>query len=401
MEKYKPRKLREIVGQTKAIQAITTWAEKWKKGRPPKPAILFYGPAGTGKSIAAAALAHDFGWDIIEMNASDERTMSEIRRVAGVAATAGTLLAGAGGRRLIVLDEADNIHGTADRGGYSALKELIESTQNPIVLIANDQYAVPWEIRQACELVNFRRLTDDAIVKELERICRAEGITADPKALKIIAETVGGDMRSAINDLQTFATGKKRLSVEDLSLYRRDREINVFDFLGKLLSAENATDARTLLWTIDLPPEDALAWINENIPRMVTDPAALVKVYEAISRADIFLGRARRGQLYGMWSYAGDLMSAGVTISKGKNLKWSKFQSPSHIKRFARTRINRAIQDAVAKKVAQHCHTSSRVARKDILPYLSVIFKHDKETATAIAKEIELTDGESNFLKSM
>jgi replication factor C large subunit len=301
----------------------------------------------------------------------------------------------------MVLDEADNIHGTADRGGYRALRELLEETQNPLVLIANDQYAVPWEIRAACVLINFRRLMDDAIVKELQRICRTEGIAAEPLALKVIAETANGDMRSAINDLQTFVTGKKRLIVNDLALYHRDREVNVFDFLGQLLSADKAADARTLLWALDLPPDEALGWIDENIPRMVADPAALVEVYDAISRADIFLGRARRGQAYGLWGYASDLMSAGVTLSKGKQLKWSKFQPPSHIRRFARTQISRAVRDAVARKVARRCHTSARVVRRDILPYLSVIFKRDKNAATAIAGELELTDAESSFLKEL
>ncbi len=401
VEKYQPRKLREIVGQSKAIQDITSWAEGWKKGKPTKPAILLYGAAGTGKSVAAAALAHEFGWDLIEMNASDKRTLSEIKRVAGAAASAGTLFAGAGGRRLIVLDEADTIHGTADRGGYRALKELLEETRNPLVLIANDQYAIPWDLRMVCVLVNFRRLTVDIAIKELQRICRAEGITAEPLALKVIAETAKGDLRSAINDLQTFTLGKKRLTVKDLVLYRRDREVNVFDFLKQLLSVSSAKDARTLLWALDLPPNDALAWIDENIPRMVTDPTDLANVYDAISRADIFLGRARRGQAYGLWGYASDLMSAGVATSRGEHLKWSKFRPPSHIRRFARTRANRAVRDAVARKVAKRCHTSARVARKDILPCLGVVFKHDKKTAAAITSQLEFTDAESSFLKAM
>lgn len=401
VEKYQPRRLSDVVGQPKAVQDITVWANGWKRGRPSKPAILLYGPAGTGKSAAAAAIAREFGWDFVEMNASDKRTLAEIKRVAGAAATAGTLLAGAGGRRLVVLDEADNIHGTADRGGYRALQELVHETQNPLVLIANDQYDIPWEIRAACVMVNFRRLADDVIVKELQRICQAEGVTAEPQALNVIAETARGDMRSAINDLQTLTLGKKRMVVKDLLLYRRDRKTDVYDFLTRLLSVDKAKDARTLLWGLDLPPDDALAWIAENVPRIVVDPADRVNVYDAISRADIFLGRARRGQAYGLWGYASDLMSAGVGLSRGEKLKWSKLESPSHIKRFARTRVDRAVRDAVAIKIAKRCHTSARVARRDVMRYLGTIFKRDKEAAKSIATELELTDAESNFLKAL
>lgn len=401
VDKHKPRKLKDIVGQPKAIHDLLRWAEGWKKGKPYKRAALLYGPAGTGKSVATAALANEFGWDLIEMNASDKRTLSEIKRVAGAAASAGTLFAGAGGRRLIVLDEADNIHGTADRGGYKALKELLEEAQNPIVLIANDQFEIPWDIRMACAWINFGSLTADAIVKELQRICREEGIAADPRALTIITETAKGDMRSAITDLQTSATGKKRLGPEDLALYRRDRETSMRDFLAKLLSAENAKDVGTALWSLDMTPDDVLAWVDENVPKAVVDPARRAEVYDAISRADIFLGRARRGQAYGLWGYASDLMSAGVALSRGDKLKRVEFVSPSHIRHYARTRVERSVRDAVAKKIASRCHTSARVVRRDVMPYLGVVCKHDKEAADAIAGELELTDAESKFLKSL
>lgn len=399
VEKYRPKRLKDIVGQSKAISDITRWAQSWERGRPNKTAALFYGPAGTGKSAAAAALASDFGWDLIEMNASDQRTLTEVKRVAGTAASTGTLFGGTAAKRLIVLDEADNIYGTADRGGYSAIKEIIAETRNPIVLIANDKDAIPWEIKAACLMVSFEKISEETIIKELEKILRLEKIDFEEIALKVIAETARGDLRSAITDLQTLATGKKRLTIKDVVLYRRDQEINIEDFLAKLLEATSADEARKLLWSLDMPPDDVLAWISENVPLMVSEAGARAKVYDAISRADIFLGRAKRGQAYGMWSYAGDLMSAGVSLSRGETLRPAKPKLPSHIRRYSRTRADRAVRDSLAKKIAAHCHTSSRTARRDIMPYLRIVFRNDRKAAEAIAAALELTEPELGLLR--
>lgn len=249
--------------------------------------------------------------------------------------------------------------------------------------------------------MNFRRLTPDTIGEVLKRICRAERIEADPTALRVIAETAKGDLRSAINDLQAMTTGKKSLAVKDLALYRRDRGASIFDVLRQLVHAKRSKEARELLWALDRTPDDTLGWISENIPRMLVDPADLARAYYAISRADTFLGRARRRQAYGLWSYASDLMSSGVALSREGELKFVRFQPPSSMKYWGRTRGARALRDGVAKKVASRCYTSSRVARKHFLPYLRLIFKHDKKAGGRIAAELELSDAEEKYLKSI
>jgi len=112
-EKYRPASLSDVLGNDAAVKALKKWAEAFGSGR--KAAILYGGP-GVGKTSAALALAHDMGWDYIEMNASDQRTKDAINKVAGSASKTGTF-GGTNERRLLILDEADNLHGNYDRGG--------------------------------------------------------------------------------------------------------------------------------------------------------------------------------------------------------------------------------------------------------------------------------------------
>ncbi len=397
-EKYHPQTLKEIAGQDKTIVSMAEWAAKWQTGKPVKTGLLLYGPPGTGKSSAATALAKDMDWDIIELNASDKRTAKEIERIAGGASTSATLM-GASRKRLIVMDEADNIHGNADRGGHPAVTKLLSQTLNPIILIANDKYKIPAGTRQKCLELNFRRLTKQSIVKVLSRVCEAEGIDADPLALNSIAELAENDLRSAINDLQAIAAGRKKLGAEDIVPNKRDRELNIFDAINDLLRAKTCQEARQILWDLDKSPEDAISWIDENIPRMLAEPADLAQVYEMLSRADIFLGRARRKNVYGMWSYASDLMSAGVSMSQEGQRKYTRIQVPSVGMMFRWTGTKRKLRDGVTGKIAKYCHTSKSEARKHYLPYFATIFRNNKDSASDITERLELEDTEVEFLR--
>lgn len=400
-EKYRPETLKEVAAQGRAMKNIRKWTNQWKKERPDKPALLFYGPPGTGKTATANAIAKEMDWDLIELNASDTRTKSEIERIAGSAATMGTLT-GNKGKRLIVLDEADNVHGNADRGGYSAISKLLKETQNPIILIGNDKYEIPRGIKRNLEEINFRRLRKSSIAKVLRQIAKKEKIKVkDPEALKILGDRANGDLRSAITDFQAAAEGKESVGKEDINTTERDRKINIFKALGTLKKSRDIQKARQALMDLDQTPDDTIDWIEENVPKMMGNIPDLADAYEKLSRADIYLGRVEKTQNYSMWKYASTLMGPGIATSRKGRPGSGRYSYPSSRKQYGRSKKKRKIRDSIAKKVGEEYHVSTRRAIKDFLPYLATIFKNNKSAAQRISEEIELEEEEMKYLTSL
>ena len=171
VEKYRPQTLSQVVGHPTAIEELRSWGLSWldDDNIPRDRAIIIYGGPGTGKSSSAFALANDMEWELVELNASDQRTAKIIEKVAGSGSQMEAL---GGGKRLIVLDEADNIHGNADRGGEKAIIGLIKKTRQPIILIANELYDMSYGLRASCRPIQFRSVTKSSIISTLKKIAK-------------------------------------------------------------------------------------------------------------------------------------------------------------------------------------------------------------------------------------
>ena len=152
-ETYRPTTLSEVRGNNKARDKLEEWAESWDDHRK---SVIVHGSPGVGKTSAAHALASDMGWPVMELNASDSRGADVIEKIAGEAAKSGTLTAGEAGRRLVILDEADNFHGNADYGGSREVTRVVKDANQPIVLVANEFYDMSQSLRNACETIEFR-----------------------------------------------------------------------------------------------------------------------------------------------------------------------------------------------------------------------------------------------------
>jgi len=387
-EKYRPQTLKEIVGNKKAVQDLRTWAERWLSGIPERRAVVLHGPAGVGKTSTAHALARDLSWEVIELNASDQRTAGVIEKVAGSAASMNTLF---GGKRLIILDEADNIHGTADRGGMRAIAGIIKSTLQPIVLIANDIYGLTPTIRNLCLEIKFGSVQSRSMVPALKKVCESEEILCSPDAVQQIAEGAGGDLRSAINDLQAAATGRKALEVEDISTSGRDVKENIFKAMQRIFKSTDCKKALGAARGLDESPEDLVHWIDENLPFQYASKDGNLEDIKTgfgyLSRADLYLGRVKKRQNYGMWRYASMLMVCGTAVSKTRPYPgFIKYQPPSLWKKMGQIRSKRDLRDNIASKVGEHNFESMRYSRNNLLELYSRMLKNEESA-------IEITAG--------
>lgn len=387
VDKYRPRALSEIVGNQEAVQQFVDWLKKWKPG---SPAALLYGPPGTGKTVTVEVAAKELNLDLVELNASDVRTEEAIKRALGPASHYGTLLGQRG--RLIFIDEVDGILEDEDRGGVEAILDIIKGGRVPVALAAND----PWDpklrpLREACVMIRFNKVRSTQIVPLLRKICQAERIKADERALKIIAELSEGDVRSAINDLQAVAQGRTALTVEDVELLRaRDRQYGAFDVLKMIFAARTAKEAKEAVSSSLVDYEMLLQWIHENLPLQYEDPEELAKAYDALSMADVYLGMAKRRQRWELLRYFFDLMTAGVAMARKGKYRFVKYQFPKKILLMSQTKRARELREAAVALIASKCHISRRGARTEMLPFISVML--GTPMGRGIAQWLGLTD---------
>ncbi|MDV0444359.1 replication factor C large subunit [Methanorbis rubei] len=403
-ERYRPEHLADILGNNAAVKQISDWARNWTPSSRP---LLITGKPGIGKTSAALALARDMDWEVLELNASDARTKSVIERVAGNSA-ATTSLFGAS-RKLIIIDEADNLEGNADRGGARAIADILKEARQPIILIANDAYGVSDSIRKLCDAVPFRSITSSTMEKRMREICTMEKISCGTDALSAISESASGDMRSAVNMLFGASTGKTAITAEDVNTSQKDERASIFDLVAGVYAGAPDAKLQKLSRECEEKPDTVMQWVEESAST-VADANRRTRAYAALSRADIYLGRTMVRQYYTLWRYATAMTTSGVAKEfDGAGFR-PRIMPPSRWRRMGTAKKQKTVRRTLAAKLGEgysipdaqiqrvYLDLLSRFAAASPLEFCErhdldddqlTILLHDKTEATAVFKEAQ------------
>ena len=389
-EKYRPEHLADLVGNTSAVRQMADWAKTWTARSKP---LLLYGRPGIGKTSSVYALARDMNWDVVELNASDQRTAAIIERIAGAGSTTASLTGSA--RKLIVMDEADNLQGTADRGGAKAILECIKNARQPIILIANDLYGIAPELRLRCEPIQFRALPARSIAPRLKYICAAEKIACSEAAIHDIAESADGDLRSAVNMLYASAIGRSSLAGEDVHTSQKDERVSIFSLVTAVFGKATDEDLIRISREVDDTPENIEQWIEGNV-HTLTDPAAMNLAYRSLARADEYIGFTYRRQYHTLWRYATAVMLLGVADASGGKGIHARILPPERWQKMSTAKKQKAIRASVLSRLSATMQLPQATLREKYLDIITLLVDLDPET---FARELALdADGLNFFL---
>ena len=212
VEKYRPRSLKNVIGQDEIVTRLKSFISDKAM-----PHLIMAGPAGTGKTTSAIALAHDmfkstFGQNFKELNASDARGIAVVRTM--VKDFARTHPVGDVPFKILVLDEADNMTAAAQHALRRTMENYTKTCR--FILICNYSNKIIAPIQSRCAVLRFMPLTNKEILGRLKYIAKKESINLTDEGSEAMLYVAGGDCRKAVNILQAVSTITKDITEDSV-----------------------------------------------------------------------------------------------------------------------------------------------------------------------------------------
>jgi len=194
-EKYRPANIQDYVFRDdNQKNQVATWVASGAM-----PHLLFSGAPGTGKTTLAKVLLNELGvdgFDILEINASNENNVDTIRnKITNFASTMPF-----GDMKYVLLDEADYI----TPNGQAALRGVMEMYHNScrFILTCNYPQRIIPALHSRCQGFHIEKLDTTEFTARIATICVTEGVDIDLDTLDTYVQATYPDLRKCINLVQ-------------------------------------------------------------------------------------------------------------------------------------------------------------------------------------------------------
>ncbi|KRT80878.1 AAA protein [Oryctes borbonicus] len=258
IEKYRPQKFEEIVGNEDTIKKLSAFS---KQGNLPN--IIIAGPPGVGKTTTILCLARillgtSFKDAVLELNASNDRGIDVVRNKVKMFAQQKVTLP-PGRHKIIILDEVDSM----TDGAQQALRRTMEIYSNTtrFALACNYSEKVIDPIQSRCAILRYSKLSDAQILARIIQICQKENVNYTEDGLEAIVFTAQGDMRQALNNLQSTHNGFGIVNSENVfKVCDEPHPLLIKEMLKDCINGDIRKAYKVIdhLWTLGYASEDII-----------------------------------------------------------------------------------------------------------------------------------------------
>ena len=373
-DKYRPVTINDLVGNKGEIQSLHEWLKDWddvhirgnKKQinavrgnwqnapRVNAKAAIVSGPPGIGKTSTARILCATLGFEVLELNASDTRNKKTIEKMIGDLSKNNSIdyytkdktereenKASKHKKSVIIMDEVDG-WGAGDRGGISALIQVIKMTKTPIICIWNDidsQKVI--SLKNHWLEIKFVRPSPKQIINRIMQISKTEGLDIEEKGLQLLIDQSGWDIRQVITQIQMILNTWTKITYRDISsrvnLVSKDHKlmINPFQAVYKLLLKEEH-EKMTFRDKLDmfyldynftplLVQENYLTAMENNYKSTIKDTQRMANAAALLSLGDTFDNKMRSNNEWTLLQDIGFWMAVAPCYYSQGSLRFTRF----------------------------------------------------------------------------
>lgn len=409
VDKYRPQKIEDVIGNEEAIRDMKDWLDVFvspsKASKSFKNGLVISGPPGVGKTTCAHLLLHNYGFDVIEFNASELRTSKEISEKLGniLSANSVSTMFKAKSINSVIMDEIDGIESKKEysatdmldyvhysekqfetlqkqetRGKKSSEKSTEWKTKrcwngvwvnkNPLIFICNELNKNITPLLRHCLHVRFQAPSDHNVYQLIKRISEAEGMRLNDVTMQLLVPSCQNDHRRTVyvlDQLQRNATSAMR--PQDILTFTqhigsKDIDIDLFDAIQRIFtSSSDSVDEMLRCFESDhhfvpfLVHENFIPFVEANVVAPTTEKIDLcLDYYESLMNSQLF-----KEELFGNWDlgeYIGIFSSVIPNfhlrqMKCRQTLVYTKFEKSAMISKYNYRFYNMKAINHISKKI--------------------------------------------------